>query len=217
MNPSLHPGERRFSRRNVLALSWGALLAGAAPGALWAQGSPQTPAQQGRLIVVFLRGAYDGLSAFVPHADPHYARLRPSIAIPAPDGTAQTALKLDDTFALHPSLAPLMPLWQQRVLAFVPASGLPTPVRSHFEAQHYWEIGQPGKNSAGTIDALTAREIQVLRLFATGLSTREVAANLGISPKTVDTYKQRINEKLGLSHRADYVQFALRLGLLAQP
>ncbi len=149
MNPSLHPGERRFSRRNVLALSWGALLAGAAPGALWAQGSPQTPAQQGRLIVVFLRGAYDGLSAFVPHADPHYARLRPSIAIPAPDGTAQTALKLDDTFALHPSLAPLMPLWQQRVLAFVPASGLPTPVRSHFEAQHYWEIGQPGKNSAG--------------------------------------------------------------------
>ena len=45
----------------------------------------------------------------------------------------------------------------------------------------------------------------------------EIGERLFISPKTVDTYKQRINEKLGLSHRADYVQFALRLGLLAQP
>ncbi len=134
------------NRRRVLALSWGALLGGAVPGALWAQAAPQSTA---RLVVVFLRGAYDGLSAFVPYADPHYTRLRQSIAIPAPDGTAQTALRLDDTFALHPALSPLMPLWQQGVLAFLPATGLPAPVRSHFEAQHYWEIGQPGKNSAG--------------------------------------------------------------------
>ena len=135
------------NRRRVLALSWGAIMGSAVPGALWAQAAP--PQNAGRLVVVFLRGAYDGLSAFVPYADPHYTRLRQSIAIPAPDGTAQTALKLDGTFALHPSLAPLMPLWQQGVLAFVPATGLPAPVRSHFEAQHYWEIGQPGKNSAG--------------------------------------------------------------------
>jgi uncharacterized protein (DUF1501 family) len=144
MNPS------PIHRRRVLALSWGALtgmtLGSAVPGALWAQAAPQSA---GRLVVVFLRGAYDGLSAFVPYADPHYTRLRQSIAIPAPDGTAQTALKLDDTFALHPALSPLMPLWQQGVLAFLPATGLPAPVRSHFEAQHYWEIGQPGKNSAG--------------------------------------------------------------------
>ncbi len=135
-----------IQRRRVLALSWGALLGGAMPHALWAQAATQPT---GRLVVVFLRGAYDGLSAFVPYADPHYTQLRQSIAIPAPDGTAQTALKLDDTFALHPALSPLMPLWQQGVLAFLPATGLPAPVRSHFEAQHYWEIGQPGKNSAG--------------------------------------------------------------------
>jgi two-component system, NarL family, response regulator NreC len=63
---------------------------------------------------------------------------------------------------------------------------------------------------------LTERERDVLRLTAQGYSAPEIGERLFISPKTVDTYKQRINEKLGLSHRADYVQFALRLGLLAQ-
>lgn len=66
-------------------------------------------------------------------------------------------------------------------------------------------------------EKLTERERDVARLTAQGYSAPEIGERLFISPKTVDTYKQRINEKLGLSHRADYVQFALRLGLLAQP
>jgi uncharacterized protein (DUF1501 family) len=99
-------------------------------------------------VVVFLRGAYDGLSAFVPYADANYYSIRPNIAIAAPDGSAQTALKLDDTFAMHPSLAPLFPLWQQGVLSFVPAAGLPAPNRSHFDAQYQMEIAQTGKTSA---------------------------------------------------------------------
>lgn len=66
-------------------------------------------------------------------------------------------------------------------------------------------------------EKLTERERDVLRLTAQGYSAPEIGERLFISPKTVDTYKLRINEKLGLSHRADYVQFALRLGLLAQP
>ena len=65
-------------------------------------------------------------------------------------------------------------------------------------------------------EKLTDRERDVLRLTAQGYSAPEIGERLFISPKTVDTYKQRINEKLGLSHRADYVQLALRLGLLAQ-
>ena len=64
-------------------------------------------------------------------------------------------------------------------------------------------------------DRLTERERNVLRLFAAGYSTVEIAAQLAISSKTVDTYKQRIAEKLGFTHRTDYVRFALRLGLLA--
>jgi len=61
---------------------------------------------------------------------------------------------------------------------------------------------------------LTEREQSVLRFTAQGYSAPEIGRKLSISPKTVDTYKQRINEKVGLSHRAEYVQLALRLGLL---
>lgn len=55
----------------------------------------------------------------------------------------------------------------------------------------------------------------MLRLVAEGYSAPEIGERLFISPKTVDTYKQRVNEKLGLSHRADYVKLALKLGLIA--
>ena len=103
-----------------------------------------------RLVVVFLRGAYDGLSAFVPYADADYYRLRPNIAIASPDGSAQSAIRLDGSFALHPALAPLLPLWQQGVFGFVPAAGLPAPNRSHFDAQYQMEIAQVGKTSASS-------------------------------------------------------------------
>lgn len=61
---------------------------------------------------------------------------------------------------------------------------------------------------------LSERERDVLVLVAGGYSASEIGEQLFISPKTVETYKQRITEKLSLSHRADYVQFCLRLGLL---
>lgn len=63
-------------------------------------------------------------------------------------------------------------------------------------------------------EKLTERERDVLQLVAHGYTAPEIGEKLFISPKTVDTYKQRIGEKLGLTHRSDYVQFALRLGLL---
>lgn len=66
-------------------------------------------------------------------------------------------------------------------------------------------------------DKLTERERAVLQLVAGGYSAPEIGEKLFISPKTVDTYKQRINEKLGFTHRSDYVDFALKLGLLAAP
>lgn len=68
----------------------------------------------------------------------------------------------------------------------------------------------------GKYEKLTERERDVLRYVAGGFSAPEIGEKLFISPKTVDTYKQRINEKLGLSHRSDYVDFALKLGLLAK-
>lgn len=135
----------QLSRRLLLAS--GIALTGSS-SRLWAQPALPGTTGTGRLVVVLLRGAYDGLSAFVPYADADYYASRPNIAVAAPDGTAKTALRLDHTFALHPALAPVLPLWQQGVLSFVPSAGLPAPNRSHFDAQYEMEIGQRGKTSA---------------------------------------------------------------------
>ena len=136
----------QLSRRQLLLAS-GLAFAGSSRN-VWAQTAPPGSKEPGRLVVVLLRGAYDGLSAFVPYNDTDYYASRPNIAIAAPDGTSATAVRLDNTFALHPALAPLLPLWQQGVLSFVPSAGLPAPNRSHFEAQYQMEIGQSGKTSA---------------------------------------------------------------------
>lgn len=66
-------------------------------------------------------------------------------------------------------------------------------------------------------ERLTDRERSVMQLIAEGYTAPEIGEQLSISPKTVDTYKQRINDKLGLAHRADYVKLALKLGLLQSP
>ena len=66
-------------------------------------------------------------------------------------------------------------------------------------------------------EKLTERERAVMQLIAEGYTAPEIGEQLTISPKTVDTYKQRINDKLGLAHRADYVKLALKLGLLQTP
>ena len=72
------------------------------------------------------------------------------------------------------------------------------------------------KEDRARFDTLSEREQDVLRQMAVGYSGSEVARRLGISPKTVETYKQRIGEKLGLHHRTEYVRFALHLGLLSE-
>jgi DNA-binding NarL/FixJ family response regulator len=72
----------------------------------------------------------------------------------------------------------------------------------------------PTDDQRKLFETLSQRERAVLRRVATGYSGVEIARMLGITPKTVDTYKTRIGQKLGFTHRTDYVRFALRLGLL---
>jgi len=72
-----------------------------------------------------------------------------------------------------------------------------------------------GEESAGLKD-LSTREQEVLALTAEGFSSREIGLKLFISPKTVDTYRSRIMDKLGLTHRSELVRFALRVGLLKE-
>src|SRR6202790_2806765 len=98
-----------------------------------------------KLIVLFQRGAADGLNIVVPFAEPNYYRIRPSIAIPQPrQGGEGAAVDLDGFFGLHPSLAPLGPLFQSGQLAIVHAAGSPDTTSSHFDAQDFMESGTPG-------------------------------------------------------------------------
>lgn len=96
-----------------------------------------------RLVVVFLRGAADGLDIVVPYQEEAYYEARPSIAI-APPGEKDGVLNLNDQFGLHPALEPLMPAWRDNQLAFVHACGSSVPSRSHFQGQDYIESGAPG-------------------------------------------------------------------------
>lgn len=88
------------------------------------------------LIVIFQRGAADGLALVPPIEDDHYYRARPRLGIKKAD-----AVRLDDHFGLHPNLRPLAPAWQEGDLAIVHACGIEDDNRSHFEAQDLMEHG----------------------------------------------------------------------------
>ena len=92
-----------------------------------------------RLVVIFQRGAADGLNIVVPHGEPAYYAMRPSINIPR-----NAVLDLDGFFGLHPAMASFQPMWKQNHLAIVHAAGSPDPTRSHFDAQDFMESGTPG-------------------------------------------------------------------------
>ena len=99
------------------------------------------------LVVLFQRGGMDGLNAVIPFKESAYYRMRPTIAIAEPGTGEEKAIDLDGFYALHPSLAPLKPLYDQGRCAIVHATGSPANTRSHFDAQDYMEIGTPGLKS----------------------------------------------------------------------
>ena len=95
-----------------------------------------------RLVVIFQRGAADGLNIVVPYAERNYYAMRPNINIPQ-----KSVVDLNGFFGLHPALSAFQPLWQQRQLAIVHAAGSPDTTRSHFDAQDFMESGTPGIKS----------------------------------------------------------------------
>ncbi len=127
-----------MKRRSFLSMS-------AATGAtLWlprAFGSqiavPGAPISRGYgnlLILVELKGGNDGLNTVIPFADPTYYQLRRNIGI-----KREQSIQLDERTALHPSLQPLMPLWQARQLAIVQGVGYAQPNLSHFRSLEIWD------------------------------------------------------------------------------
>ena len=120
-----------MQRRHLLQLGLGAATL---PAQLWAA-SPDTP----RLLVVFLRGAYDAANLLVPTSSSFYYESRPNIAI-----AKTAALPLDADWGLAPALAETIhPLWLKQQAAFVPFAGTNDASRSHFETQDHIELGQP--------------------------------------------------------------------------
>ncbi len=111
------------------------------------------------VIAIFQRGAADGISLVVPFGDKHYYEFRPQIAIPEPSRTGDgTAIDLDGFFGLHPALASLKPIYDERQLAIVHAVGSPDHTRSHFDAQDFMESGTPGEKA--TTDGWINRYLQ---------------------------------------------------------
>jgi uncharacterized protein (DUF1501 family) len=130
-----------MQRRDLLKM-----LAAAAPLAGGAGRLMAAPAAEGaKLLVVFLRGAYDCANLLVPisgAAGDFYRASRPGIAVPRP-GEANGALALDGDWGLHPALASsVMPLFQKKQAAFIPFAGTDDLTRSHFETQDSIELGQ---------------------------------------------------------------------------
>ncbi len=95
-----------------------------------------------KLVVLFQRGAADGLNIVVPYQEKNYYAMRPSIAIQQKD-----VLDLDGQFGLHPAMAAFKPLFASGHLAIVHAAGSTDTTRSHFDAQDYMESGTPGVKS----------------------------------------------------------------------
>jgi uncharacterized protein (DUF1501 family) len=132
-----------------------------------------------RLVVIFQRGAADGLNVVVPYREKNYYAMRPSIAIPQ-----DQVLDLDGTFGLHPSLAPLKPLYENGHLAIVHAAGSPDMSRSHFDAQDFMESGTPGIKS--TEDGWLNRALQAEDLRHRQEQTAFRALTLGVEiPRTL--------------------------------
>ncbi|MBM3116997.1 DUF1501 domain-containing protein [Jeongeupia naejangsanensis] len=147
-------------RRRLLQGLGAGLLAGGLPAQLWA-----APAAAPRLLLVFLRGAYDATSVLVPYRSDDYYRLRPNIAIATPDtDNPAAALQLDDQWGLHPALQDsLYPLWQAGELAFVPFVGTDDTSRSHFETQDRIEAGLPDTASLASHSGFLGRLSRVLQ------------------------------------------------------
>jgi uncharacterized protein (DUF1501 family) len=113
----------------------------------------ELPPSKKRLVVIFQRGAADGLNIVVPHGEANYYAMRPTINIPQKD-----VIDLNGLFGLHPSLASFKPIWDQKHLAIVHAAGSPDPTRSHFDAQDFMESGTPGYK--GTEDGWLNRALR---------------------------------------------------------
>jgi uncharacterized protein (DUF1501 family) len=190
-----------MNRRDLLqlgALAAPLIVAGRAFAA------PQT---QQKLLVVFLRGAYDAANVVIPTSSDFYYASRPTIAVAKPNpADPLSALPLDADWSLHPALkSSIYPLWQKKQIAFVPFAGTDDLTRSHFETQDTIELGQPLQGSrnygSGFMSRLAATlnggvqpiafTTQVPLTFRGGAPIPNIALQ-GISKPAIDDHQAKL-------------------------
>jgi uncharacterized protein (DUF1501 family) len=174
----MQTNRRFFLRNGALAIAGTAAIPSFLVRSVLAEAAANNPGR--RLVVVFQRGAADGLNVVVPYKEKNYYAMRPTIAIPA-----NQVIDLDGFFGLHPSLAAFKPLYDQGHLAIVHAAGSPDMTRSHFDAQDYMESGTPGVKS--TEDGWLNRALQaedLLRLNREHTAFRALALGAQV-PRTL--------------------------------
>ncbi len=148
-----HGASRRgFMKNGALALIGTSVIPSFLMRSVLAEQANASSANK-KLVVLFQRGAADGLNIVVPYQEKNYYSMRPTIAIQQKD-----VLTLDGQFGLHPAMAPFKPLFDSGNLAIVHAAGSTDTTRSHFDAQDYMESGTPGVKS--TQDGWLNRALQ---------------------------------------------------------
>jgi uncharacterized protein (DUF1501 family) len=176
-----------FSRRSFLGALGGLSLPAWFPRVAFSA-ERAASSRRDTLISIFQRGGNDGLNMVVPVGDSDYYRVRPTLAIAQPGGATGAAVDLDGFFGLHPALAPLKEIYDDRALAVVHAVGSPDDTHSHFDAMDYLERGTPGSKTIGT--GWLGRHLQTLDtgndspFRAVGMGTLVQAALRGPIPAT---------------------------------
>ena len=160
------PTRRIFLRNSALAVVGTAAVPSFLTRAAF--GAVEPGSRTKRLVVIFQRGAADGLNIVVPYGEPQYYAMRPNINIPQ-----SSIIDLNGFFGLHPALSSFQPLWRQRHLAIVHAAGSPDPTRSHFDAQDFMETGTPGIKA--TVDGWLNRSLRELPVGSANSPFRAIA------------------------------------------
>jgi len=167
---------RGFMRGGALALVGTSVIPSFLTRSIYAE-MTTAAANKKKLVVIFQRGACDGLNVVVPYAESNYYSMRPTIAI-----KKNEVLDLNGFFGLHPAMSAMKPLYDQGHLAIIHAAGSTDPSRSHFDAQDYMESGTPGVKV--TQDGWLNRALQAETLDGKPTAFRAVALGTQV-PRTL--------------------------------
>lgn len=182
--------------RRELLLSAAAFTSVVRAGRLYA-----APVQQ-RLLIVFMRGAYDAANVVLPAANEFYYRARPNIAVPRPGTGDNAALLLDEDWAIHPALKDsILPLYAKKHAAFVPFAGTDDTSRSHFETQDSIELGQDINGSRDFRSGFMSRLASVLQDRVTPISFTSQLPLIFRGPAVIPNMSLNTGAKPGIDSR----------------